>query len=89
VSCTNWTTRCKNDKNLKPILFKFDPEFVHDRAITSLRALPYCKIAYKNLVEKNFVIDKRLQQNILGMEFLNPVGLGAGFDKNACKLLKL
>ena len=67
---------------LKPILFFFDPEFIHDLfvfkgsilgkfAIT--RYLTRVLFGYKN---------SRLSQNILGINFANPVGLSAGFDKN-------
>lgn len=68
---------------LKPILFKFDPEFVHDRFI---------KLGYilgKFDLTKNTVSlfckfkDQSLKQKIFGIEFENPIGLAAGFDKNA------
>eukprot|EP01029_Cantina_marsupialis_P026976 TRINITY_DN74003_c0_g3_i1.p1 TRINITY_DN74003_c0_g3~~TRINITY_DN74003_c0_g3_i1.p1 ORF type:complete len:315 (+),score=81.74 TRINITY_DN74003_c0_g3_i1:142-1086(+) len=35
------------------------------------------------MVKRNFIVDSRLQQEICGITFQNPVGLAAGFDKNA------
>jgi dihydroorotate dehydrogenase len=68
---------------LKPILFRFDAEKVHD-AFTAIGAfLGRYRItrwktrwlfAYKN---------PRLEQTVLGIRFANPMGLAAGFDKDA------
>jgi len=43
---------------------------------------PLVSSILKNLNEEFSVIDKRLSQNICGINFCNPVGLAAGFDKN-------
>lgn len=44
----------------------------------------------KNIIAQNFQYDHpSLQKNIFGLEFKNPVGLGAGFDKNALYLREL
>lgn len=68
---------------MKPIFFRQDPEVVHDRMISigawigrhnSLKAITRAFFDYENSM---------LAQDILGMKFRNPVGLGAGFDKNA------
>ena len=60
---------------LKPIIYKFDPEFCHDMAIFALK---------HNLVPK-FKTRKydSLKVNLWDMEFSSPIGLAAGFDKNA------
>jgi dihydroorotate dehydrogenase len=68
---------------LKPIAFLFDAEKVHD-AFTgigiflgkykTMRALTRWLFAYKN---------SRLEQTVLGIKFANPIGLSAGFDKDA------
>lgn len=68
---------------VKKVLFNFSPENAHTIAEYSLKALPKCSLLNNFLVEKNFVTSSSLTQEILGMTFLNPVGLGAGFDKNA------
>jgi dihydroorotate dehydrogenase len=68
---------------LKPIFFKIDPEKVHDHMTNVgkifskhpvIRKLFSLTFNYKNSI---------LSQNILGLNFINPIGLSAGFDKNA------
>lgn len=68
---------------IKKALFKFDPETAHTIAEVGLRILPKCSLINNYMVEKNFVLSSSLSQDILGIRFENPVGLGAGFDKNA------
>jgi dihydroorotate dehydrogenase len=73
---------------IKPIFFKFDPELVHDRtsrlgrilgAVLPLRWLTKVLLNYNH---------ESLAQEMFGIKFANPVGLSAGFDKNA-KLIKI
>ena len=76
-------------KFLRNILFAFPPEDVHYFSMKMLRA--GCNIGFihqwiKSSFECN---DVRLQKNIFGLTFKNPVGLGAGFDKNALYLNEL
>lgn len=68
---------------LKKVLFNFDPETAHHIAEMGLKTLPYCRMINNYMVERNFINDARLKQELFGREFLNPVGLAAGFDKNA------
>ena len=72
---------------LRPILFCFDPERVHNvtfKLIKFLHFIPGIGLLIKSIyVNKN----KGLEKNILGINFPNPIGLAAGFDKNA-KLYK-
>lgn len=74
---------------LRSLLFLFDPERVHYFAMNSFRLL--CKIApVKKIITSLFSInDPKLQTNFVGLKFKNPVGLGAGFDKNALYLTEL
>ncbi len=67
----------------KPLAFRRDPEEVHDR-ITRLGKL-LGKFAFERFVTRKFFFyeNKSLKQNILGIYFPNPIGLAAGFDKNA------
>jgi dihydroorotate dehydrogenase len=68
---------------LRSILFRFDPEKVHYFTIRLLKttlSLPVGKWLFKKLF---FVEDPRLITKIAGLTFKNPVGLAAGFDKNA------
>ncbi|MGB7403354.1 MAG: quinone-dependent dihydroorotate dehydrogenase [Arcobacter sp.] len=68
---------------LKKVLFKFQPETAHHLAEFGLTKLPYCRSLNNYMVNKNFIFDHKLSQDILGITFKNPVGLAAGFDKNA------
>lgn len=67
---------------LKPILFKFDPEKVHyfvTRNLKRLNRFPGGAALSRQLWD---VQDKRLEREVFGLKFKNPVGLAAGFDKN-------
>ena len=69
-------------ETLKKILFKFDPETAHALAGLGLRSVQYCPPAMRYFTKRFFVDDPMLEQEIFGRLFRNPVGLGAGFDKN-------
>lgn len=69
---------------LRRFLFLFDPEWVHYFSMNALRLL--CRLG---LVPKAKLTGPGLQKNKLGLPFSNPVGLGAGFDKNARYLNEL
>ena len=70
-------------ENMKKILFQFQPETAHNLTECGVRIGGEMPCLLNYFVENNFVINPRLTQNIFGKEFLNPVGLAAGFDKNA------
>ncbi|AZB21350.1 quinone-dependent dihydroorotate dehydrogenase [Kaistella haifensis] len=64
---------------IRPILFKFDPEEVHYFTFSLLKNFPFlAKIFLPKPIE-----DKRLEREVFGLKFKNPVGLAAGFDKDA------
>src|SRR5579871_4675121 len=68
---------------VRPWLFQIDPETAHERALNMAASFGRCRIAC-DAVETLFAFeDRRLQQNICGLDFVNPVGLAAGYDKNA------
>lgn len=69
-------------QTLKNYLFKLDPEKTHKIAEYALRTVKHLPICFDFLKRKNFITNNRLKQNIFGRDFLNPVGLAAGFDKN-------
>ncbi len=60
---------------LRSIIFKFDPELAHNLAIKALKYnyIPNNKIPTNNLIETE----------IFGKKISNPIGLAAGFDKDA------
>ncbi|AXX92814.1 dihydroorotate dehydrogenase (quinone) [Malaciobacter molluscorum LMG 25693] len=70
-------------KNLKKILFLFQPETAHNLAEIALRVLQKITILNNYMTKRNFVDNDKLTQEIFGVKFLNPVGLAAGFDKNS------
>ena len=70
-------------KTFKKLLFVFQPETAHNLAELGLRLLPKCRLLNNYMVNRNFIMDKKLNQEIYGIQFQNPVGLAAGFDKNA------
>ena len=71
---------------LRPWLFQTDPETAHERALNLAASLGRNRIA-RDSVETMFAIeDRRLRQTVFGIEFPNPVGLAAGYDKNAVGL---
>ena len=68
---------------IKPYLFKLQPENAHHVAECVLRLPNICQIPFNPFLESHFITDDSLKQEIFGKTFYNPVGLGAGFDKNA------
>lgn len=71
-------------KNLvKKIFFQIDPETVHN-AMTRIGEQFGKNESIKKFLSSQFrVTDQRLEQNIAGIKFDNPVGLAAGFDYEA------
>ena len=72
---------------LRSILFLLSPETAHYVSMNLLKMLCSWNIT-KNLAGKTFS-PKNIPVKCLGLEFKNPVGLGAGFDKNASYLREL
>jgi len=68
---------------LKPIFFRMDPEAIHER-MTSVGALLGAHSFGRAITAGLFKYENEaLNQNILGIDFRNPIGLAAGFDKDA------
>ena len=70
-------------KIIRFFLFLFDPEKVHyftARCIRIALKVPGMKWLWTKLYR---IEDKRLERTLFGITFKNPVGLAAGFDKNA------
>tara|TARA_B100000795_G_scaffold67136_1_gene46106 strand:+ start:24850 stop:25887 length:1038 start_codon:yes stop_codon:yes gene_type:complete len=68
---------------IRPLFFCFDPEKIHHFAFKSLKvlnAIPGFSRLSRVLYKVN---DPRLKRTVFGLEFDNPVGLAAGFDKEA------
>ena len=68
---------------IRPILFGFDPEEIHHFSFSSIRFINKIP-GVSGLIRSMFhVNDKRLEREVFGLKFKNPVGLAAGFDKDA------
>ncbi|WP_396178689.1 quinone-dependent dihydroorotate dehydrogenase [Flavobacterium sp.] len=72
---------------IRPLLFNFDPEDVHYFTFSMIRKIskiPGMSLLFQKMYGVN---DSRLEREVFGLKFKNPVGLAAGFDKDA-KLYK-
>lgn len=70
-------------KIIRSLLFLFDPEKIHyttSKLIHLNLSVPGMKFIWNKMFR---VQDSRLKKTLFGIEFENPVGLAAGFDKNA------
>jgi len=68
---------------IRPLFFLFDPEKIHHFTFAFIKIvskIPGIPFVFRSLYQVN---DKKLERNLFGLNFKNPVGLAAGFDKNA------
>ena len=68
---------------IRPILFFFDPEKVHYFTFSLIRMvskIPGIPFVFRLIYDVN---DTRLETEVFGLKFKNPIGLAAGFDKDA------
>ena len=68
---------------IKPLLFKFDPEKVHYFVTRNLKWFNRLPGGVKLSRAIWAIEDTNLGKEVFGLKFKNPVGLAAGFDKNA------
>ena len=68
---------------IRPLLFLFDPESIHDTTFGLLKFL--LRIPGFVPISRFFHVYKnpKLERELFGLKFKNPVGLAAGFDKDA------
>lgn len=70
-------------KLIRPILFKVGAEAIHRATVAALKIAGRTP-GIKQLLRACFTVsDPRLERRVLGLRFPNPVGMAAGFDKNA------
>ena len=67
----------------RPLLFRMDPERVHESVVRRLESAGRSPRLTRILRTRYFMEDPRLSQELWGVRFPNPVGIAAGFDKNA------
>ncbi len=68
---------------IRPLFFLFDPEKIHHFTfflIKILSKMPGVNAIFRSIFSVN---NKKLERKLFGLTFKNPVGLAAGFDKNA------
>ena len=73
-------------KNLRPLIFKTDPEMAHHIIESACKCAPKIPALLPVLAKHYCVKDSILSQEIDGMRFYNPVGLAAGFEKHFVRL---
>ncbi|KAB7531321.1 quinone-dependent dihydroorotate dehydrogenase [Flagellimonas olearia] len=67
---------------IRPILFLFDPEAVHHFSFWAIKL--FSKLGLGPLFRSIFEVrNSKLEREVFGIKFKNPVGLAAGFDKDA------
>jgi dihydroorotate dehydrogenase len=70
-------------KIVRPLLFSVDPERIH-RVVFRLLGMKSRLPGFSSFLKSLFVLeDRRLEKKLFGLTFRNPVGLAAGFDKDA------
>lgn len=69
-------------KLIRPLLFRFDPERVHDWTIRAGEVMGPIQSVRRAMQSLYGFSDKRLEVELCGISFPNPVGLAAGYDKN-------
>lgn len=68
---------------VRPFLFLFSPETIHACLVSVVKCF-YKLFIFRFLLKKIYTVDSPLlHRKFLGLDFKNPVGLAAGFDKNA------
>ncbi len=76
--------------NLKKYIYKIDPEKAHNSVESILKNIGDYAPFLLNMVAKKYRFeDNRLSQELFGRKFPNPVGLAAGFDKDATMIKAL
>lgn len=69
-------------KLIRPLLFTMQPERIHDLVINGLKTLrevPLARACVRMLFNYK---NPKLEKEVFGVTFKNPIGLAAGFDKN-------
>ena len=74
---------------LRNILFNFDAERVHYFSMNALKTVSKVDAVQKFLANSFQYHNPLLERQVFGLPFKNPVGLGAGFDKNALFIKEL
>jgi len=66
----------------RPLLFRFDPEWIHDRTMQAGHLFGSIGAVRAVMSAVYGFADPRLETEVCGIQFSNPLGLAAGFDKS-------
>lgn len=82
IFISNVTEKCYQ-KVAKPLLFMQKPDSVHERLLIIGTKIQNIRVV-QNIIHFSLAYSNNsyLRQKVLGIQFINPVGLSAGFDKN-------
>lgn len=70
-------------KLIRNLLFLFDAEVIHEFSTKLVKLFNLIPFSSSMMRKYYLVSDKSLEREVFGIKFKNPVGLAAGFDKNA------
>ena len=70
-------------KLVRSFLFLFDSEVIHKISTKLIKLLNLLPFTSSLLRKRYYISDKSLEKELFGIKFPNPIGLAAGFDKNA------
>ncbi|MFV0249121.1 MAG: quinone-dependent dihydroorotate dehydrogenase [Tenacibaculum sp.] len=68
---------------IRPVFFLFEPEKIHHFTFILIKFISSIPWLAQMLKKAYHINDKKLERKLFGLKFKNPVGLAAGFDKNA------
>jgi dihydroorotate dehydrogenase len=68
---------------IRPMLFKLDPEVIHKITLLAIKYAGLLPPTYALLRAIFEVNDPRLEVEAFGVKFRNPIGMAAGYDKDA------
>ena len=68
---------------IQNLLFKMDPEKSHSLSFTGIRLFDKIPFLQKTMIDSKVLEDPRLEREVFGLTFKHPVGMAAGFDKDA------
>lgn len=70
-------------KIIRPLLFRIQPEAIHHLLINGMKICKYVPFAKSILNSTMSYSHPSLEREVIGIKFPNPIGMAAGFDKNA------
>ena len=74
---------------IRRILFLFPAEWAHYFSMNCFRILCSVELIRQSIYKLSYLKKRELEIPVFHLSFKNPVGLGAGFDKNALFLREL